>query len=121
MANWPRALRNHSLAYHGSSNPFDCFPELVLAPDCPLAVTFSFCGRSTSISSSFGVTELVVAASTSISSAILLMCHVDKLAPNLELKPKFPRTILVALGLFPRAFSISQHFLAFSSHLFVHF
>ena len=70
---------SNSLAYHGSSKPFDCFAELVLAPDCPLAVTFSFCGRSTSISSSFGVTELAVDDSTSITSAILLMCHVDKI------------------------------------------
>lgn len=79
------------ITYHGSSKPLECFAELVLGPDDPLVGTFSFCGRSTSIASSLEVFELVgaveLAASTSISSAILFMSRVNNLAPKVKLGP----------------------------------
>lgn len=82
------------LTYHGSSKPLACFTELELALDDPLVVSFSFCGKSTSIASSLEVFELVgtveLETSTSISSAILVVSRENNLAPKVELGPKFP-------------------------------
>lgn len=80
------------VAYHGSSKPLECFTELELAPNDALAGAFSFCGTSTSISSSLELFELVGAVeSTSISSAILFVSRVKNLAPKIDFGPNFPR------------------------------
>ena len=80
--------------YHGSSKPLACFTELELALDDPLIVSFSFCGKSTSIASSLEDFELVgtveLETSISISSAILVVSRENNLAPKIELGPKFP-------------------------------
>ena len=72
--------------YHGSSKPLACFTELELALDDPLIVSFSFCGKSTSIASSLEDFELVgtveLETSISISSAILVVSRENNLAPN---------------------------------------
>ena len=85
--------------YHGSSKPLECFTELELAPDDPLVGTFSFCGKSTSISSSLELFELVgtVELDASISSAILFVSRAITLAPKIVLGPTFPADLVPAM------------------------
>ena len=79
------------VTYHGSSKLLELFPVLLPAPDDPLLFTFSTCGASISIASSLQLFELVVADSTSISSAILFVSRANNLAPKIELGSNFPR------------------------------